>query len=231
MKLTGTHPQLEIIYEDNHLLTVNKPPGVLSQEDYTGKPDVLSLCKQYLKQEYNKPGNVFLGLVHRLDKPVSGVMLLAKTSKAASRISQQIRDQSVEKTYLAVVEGVTPKNGFFSHFLKKDNKLNRVSIVDGNVKGGKESRLTYQTIAHNKNLSLVEIHLLTGRPHQIRVQFSVEGFPIWGDKKYGNSKTRQIALHAFKFKLQHPTLKKSKTIQANPPDSSPWNLFKSSFVM
>ena len=225
VKRTGTKPDIDIIYEDNHLLAVNKPSGLLSQEDHTKAPDVLTLCKEYLKREYNKPGEAFLGLLHRLDKPVSGVMLMAKTSKAASRISRQIRERSVEKNYLAVVEGFAPKNGFFNHFLKKDSNTNTVKIVEANTKGGKESQLTYQTIAKKNNLSVVEIHLLTGRPHQIRVQFSGEGYPIWGDKKYGNNQSGTIALHAFQLKIIHPTLKNSLTIQAEPPQSLPWNYF------
>lgn len=231
VKCTGTTPDIEIIYEDNHLLAVNKPSGLLSQKDYTKQPDVLTLCKEYLKKEYNKPGEAFLGLLHRLDKPVSGVMLMAKTSKSASRISRQIRERSVEKNYLAIVEGSAPKNGFLNHFLKKDSKTNTVSIVDANTKGGKESQLTYQTIAKKNNLSIVKIHLLTGRPHQIRVQFSGEGYPIWGDKKYGNNQSGTIALHAYQLIITHPTLKKSLPIQATPPNSLPWNYFSTAEIL
>lgn len=225
MKTTGTTPDLEILYEDNHLLAIQKPPGLLSQEDYSGKPDVLTLCKQYLKIEYNKPGNAFLGLLHRLDKPVSGVMLLAKTSKAASRISQQIRERSVNKTYLAVVEGKTPKNGFYSHFLKKNKNSNRVRVVSGSTKRAKEAQLTFQTVTHFERFSVVKIHLLTGRPHQIRVQFSKEGFPIWGDEYYGKPQNGNIALHAYRLTITHPTLNKSLSITANPPESGIWKDF------
>lgn len=226
MKTTGTQPDIEILYEDNHLLVINKPAGLLSQEDFSGSPDVLTLCKKYLKKEYNKPGNVFLGLLHRLDKPVSGVMMLAKTSKAASRISKQIRNREIDKTYLAVVEGETPKNGFLNHHLIKDEKNNIVNVVSKNMKGSKESSLTYQALAYNKGLSVVKIHLITGRAHQIRVQFAEESYPIWGDKKYGNDKSQGIALHAYQLNLEHPTLKNELKVQAYPPLSPPWNAFE-----
>ena len=124
MKTTATDPDIEILFEDNHLLAVNKPAGLLSQEDYSGQPDLLALCKEYLKRKYNKKGNVFLGLLHRLDKPVGGVMLFAKTSKAASRISEQIRKRSIKKKYYTVVEGVSPQNGMLQDYLLKNSQTN-----------------------------------------------------------------------------------------------------------
>jgi 23S rRNA pseudouridine1911/1915/1917 synthase len=225
MKQTGTTPDIDILYEDNHLLAVNKPAGILSQEDHTGNTDLLNLCKEYIKKEYNKPGKVFLGLLHRLDRPVSGVMLFAKTSKAASRISEQIRKRKVKKKYLAVVEGTPPPNGFLSHHLKKDTTQNRVMAVPAGKPGAKEAQLIFQKLDQRQNLALLEIDLITGRPHQIRVQLSEEGFPIWGDQKYGKPGKPSPALHAWKLTVTHPTLKNESVFTANPPKSEPWNKF------
>lgn len=225
MNRTGTNPDIEIIFEDNHLLVVNKPKGVLSQEDYTRNPDLLSLCKQYIKTSSNKPGNVFLGLLHRLDKPVSGVMVLAKTSKAASRISEQIRKRTIKKTYLAVVEGVTPANGYLVHHLLKDEELNLVKKVEKGTKNSREAQLTYIKLADSNGLSLIRVNLITGRAHQIRVQMQTHGYPIWGDRKYGKTNQPTIALHAHAISLFHPTLKKEYTFRANPESVHPWTLF------
>ncbi|WP_234571752.1 RluA family pseudouridine synthase [Rhodohalobacter sp. 614A] len=226
MKTTGTHPDIEILFEDNHLLAVNKPAGILSQEDYTGNPDLLNLCKEYLKREYNKKGDAFLGLLHRLDKPVSGVMLFAKTSKAASRLSEQIRKRSVKKTYLALVEGIPPKNGMLQDFLLKDKKTNVVSVVSSKNKKAKKAELVYQTVETQKNLSLVRIALITGRPHQIRVQFANQGYPILNDKKYGSKGNGALSLHAVELAFEHPTLKKEIRIKAKTPLDLPWSSFK-----
>lgn len=226
MKTTGTHPDIEILFEDNHLLAVNKPSGILSQEDYTGTPDLLNLCKEYLKREYNKKGDAFLGLLHRLDKPVSGVMLFAKTSKAASRISEQIRKRLIKKNYLAIVEGKPPKNGMLQDFLLKDKKTNTVSVVSSKNKKAKKAELIYQTIETKNNLSLLRITLITGRPHQIRVQFSHQGYPILNDKKYGSKRNGDLSLHAFELSFEHPTLKKEILINAKTPSEMPWGLFE-----
>jgi 23S rRNA pseudouridine1911/1915/1917 synthase len=231
MKTTGTNPDVEIIYEDNHLLAVHKPKGMLSQEDRTGDPDLLNICKEYLKKEYKKPGNVFLGLLHRLDKPVSGVMLFAKTSKAASRISEQIRKRTVKKKYLAVAEGQLPATGLFSHYLLKDKKTNRTQTVQPGTKGAKPAELTFNLLESRGALSLVSIHLITGRAHQIRVQFAREGFPVWGDRKYGTGTHPTIALHAWKMTVEHPTLKSELTIRANPPSGNPWNEFDKKYYL
>ena len=225
MKSTGTVPDIEIIYEDNHLLAVSKPKGLLSQEDYTGKPDLLTLCKEYLKREYNKPGNVFLGLLHRLDRPVSGVMLLAKTSKAASRISEQIRQKRVKKTYLAVVEAEAPENGLLTHYLKKHKDTNVTQVVSRQSKRAKLAELMFDRIDYKNGLSLLKITLITGRPHQIRVQLAHEGLPIRGDKKYGTGKHQEIALHASELIVEHPTLKKELKFESNPPKITAWILF------
>lgn len=225
MKTTRTNPEIEIIFEDNHLLVVNKPSGLLSQEDHTGDPDVLLLCKEYIKKEYNKSGNVFLGLLHRLDRPVSGVMMLAKTSKAASRISEQIRQRTIKKKYLAIVTGNPPPNGYLTHHLLKDEKTNTVQVVEPNVKHAQDAKLMFQRLETVDNLHLLKVSLITGRPHQIRVQLSEEGYPIWGDQKYGQSNRSIPALHAFSLELEHPTLKKEIIFSAKPPEITPWNKF------
>jgi 23S rRNA pseudouridine1911/1915/1917 synthase len=230
LKTTGTNPDIEILFEDNHLIAVNKPAGVLAQEDHTGKPDILTLCKEYIKREYNKPGNVFLGLLHRLDRPVSGVMVLAKTSKAASRISEQIRKRSVRKTYLAVVEGSAPNNGYLRHYLMKDKQSNITRAVPKGTPQAKESTLTFETLDRAGENSLVKVNLITGRAHQIRVQFAEAGNPIWGDRKYGNrGSSGDIALHAYEFELEHPTLKKTQSFRTSPENKTPWSSFKSLF--
>lgn len=229
MKTTGTSPDIKIIYEDNHLLVVDKPSGILSQEDRTGKPDLLTLCKVYIKKKYQKPGNVFLGLLHRLDKPVSGVMMFAKTSKSAARISEQIRKRKIGKTYLTVVKGKPPKNGFLSHYLLKDKKNNFVTAVDSGIKAAKQAQLMFQTLEQKGNLALLKVKLLTGRPHQIRVQLATETYPVWGDSKYGQKEKNSIALHAYELQISHPTLKKEMIFTATPPIHEPWNTFQNKF--
>lgn len=225
MKTTRTNPEIEIIFEDNHLLVVNKPAGLLSQEDHTGDPDILTLCKEYIKKEYKKPGNVFLGLLHRLDRPVSGVMMLAKTSKAASRISEQIRRRTIKKKYLAVVTGNPPPNGYLTHYLLKDEKTNTVRVVEPNVKHAQDAKLMFQRVETEGDLHLLKVSLITGRPHQIRVQLSQEGYPILGDQKYGESNRSTPALHAFSLELEHPTLKKEIIFSAKPPKIATWSKF------
>jgi len=225
MKTTGTNPDIEILYEDNHLLAVSKPKGLLSQEDYSGDVDLLSICKDYLKKEYNKPGNVFLGLLHRLDKPVSGVMLFAKTSKAAARISEQIRRRTISKTYAAVVEGHPPGHAVLTHYLHKDRDANYVKVVSPHEKGAKRAELMFRLLEQNENLALLKISLITGRAHQIRVQLAEQGYPIWGDKKYGTGNHSKIALHASELKVEHPTLKKEMVFSSKPPKDIPWNMF------
>jgi 23S rRNA pseudouridine1911/1915/1917 synthase len=225
-------PDIPLLYEDNHILVINKPVNLLSQADHTGDPDLLTLCKEYLKIKYKKSGNVFLGLVHRLDRPVGGVMVLAKTSKAASRLSEQIRTRMFDKRYLLVVHGETPPNGVFVHHLLKEKNSNRVTVAAANDKRSKRAELVYQRLEYyeNHNLSLVKVNLITGRAHQIRVQFSSEGFPLAGDRKYGKvdvrNTTSEPALFAFEIIFSHPTLKKTVSYKASPPSSPPWSFFK-----
>jgi len=222
--------QVKIIYEDNHLLAVEKPADMLSQADDTGDADLLTVLKDYVKNKYNKPGNVFLGLVHRLDRPVGGAMVFAKTSKAASRLSEQIRKGDFGKTYLAVVHGVpTPPRGRLEHYLAKDERTNTVRAVAYGNAEGKKAVLDYEVLQSESDLSLVKINLLTGRPHQIRVQFSAAGHPLYGDAKYGggaNKPGRRIALWSLRIACKHPTNGEDMVFTSKPPvEAYPWNLF------
>lgn len=216
---------IEILYEDNHILVVVKPNNILSQADSTKDLDLLTILKQYIKEKYNKPGNVYLGLVHRLDRPVSGIMVFARSSKAASRLSEQIRLHEFKKTYLAVVQGVPKKEDVLCDYLFKKEDGNTIVT---NEKKGKYSELSYKVLETNKenDLSLVEVSLKTGRHHQIRVQFSSRGHTLYGDSRYGMYENKQIALHAYKLEFVHP-VKKEKMVFVKMPDvkKQPWGLF------
>lgn len=199
---------LEVLYEDNHLLVVNKPAGVLSQSDITGDSSILDAGKAYLKEKYNKRGNVFLGCVHRLDRPVSGIIVMARTSKALSRLNQQFRSKEVKKTYQALTDHhPKPEQGQLVHYLVKDAKLNLVKTVNKGVPGSKEAVLMYRLVEKLIEGYLLEINPLTGRPHQIRVQLASLGCPIKGDLKYGSQtkkKDGNLALHAYQISFRHP---------------------------
>jgi 23S rRNA pseudouridine1911/1915/1917 synthase len=213
-------PPLEVLYEDNHCLVVNKPARVLTMGDETGEPTLFQQAKQYLKEKYNKPGNVYLGVVHRLDRPTSGVVLFARTSKAASRLSDQLRRHAMTKTYHALVEGVpTPKSGRLSHWLLKDRDSNIVSVVQKSVADSQSAVLDYRLIKNEGKNSLLEVIPQTGRSHQIRVQLAEIGTPIVGDKKYGSSTLMggKICLHAFALGFKHPTTKESVKVEATLP--------------
>lgn len=222
--------KLDILYEDNHIIVVKKIIGVLSQEDATGDLDMLTLIKGYLKEKYHKPGNVFLGLIHRLDRMVGGVMVFAKTSKGASRLSEQIRNHTFDKSYIAVVHGLTKKEDTLCDYLKKNVKNNIVYVADKINPEAKFAELSYNLIDYKNDLSLVNINLKTGRPHQIRVQFSHQGNPLVGDNKYGNLDEKlNIALFAYKLSFNHPITKKLLTFTIFPDDIYPFNLFKLPF--
>ena len=220
---------VKVIYEDNHLLVVEKPVNILSQGDDTNDKDMVNLLKNYVKEKYNKPGNVFIGLVHRLDRPVGGIMVFAKTSKAASRLSEQVRNKSFKKTYRAVIHGNMNKNkDNLKDYLYKNKKTNMVSVVNKNHKEAKNAELDYKTLQSKNNFSLVEIDLKTGRPHQIRVQFSSRNHPLFGDQRYGqnlNKVGQQIALWSYKLEITHPTTKEPMEFICEPPKEYPWDLF------
>lgn len=227
MKQTNTQPNISIVYEDAHILLINKPVNVLSQKDHTGDPDILSLCKQYLSRKENKSSNPYLGLVHRLDRPVGGLMLLAKTRKAADHLSQQIRDRTMQKTYWAVTSGEPPKNGMLNHYLHKDRDKNIVKVVPGDQKKGKEAILSFARLESTNDLNLLSVHLQTGRPHQIRIQLAHEGYPIWGDYKYGLDQPdgRDIALRAVELIFEHPQMNQELNFELAPPEIKPWTQF------
>lgn len=222
--------EIPIVFEDNHLLVVIKPPNILCQGDHTRDADMLSLLKDNIKLRYNKPGNVYLGLIHRLDRPVGGVMVFAKTSKSASRLSDQIKKRQFLKTYLGIIHGKPKKeNDTLVHYLLKDTKTNMVYAVKKGVKGAKESIVDYQVLDTSKEFSLLKIGLHTGRPHQVRVQFSTIGHPLYGDQRYGaqvNVVGQQIALWSHEIICEHPTLKERMTFTSLPKKQEPWNRFK-----
>lgn len=221
--------KIPIIFEDNHLLVVTKPPNILSQGDHTGDIDILTLLKKDIKERYKKPGNVYLGLVHRLDRPVGGVMVFAKTSKSASRLSLQIKNREFLKTYMAVIHGKPLKEkDRLIHYLLKDNRTNRVYSVKKGIKGAKESIVDYRILDFIDGFSLVKINLHTGRPHQVRVQFSTIGHPLFGDQRYGakvNQVGQQIALWSHEVIFVHPTLKKRMSFTSLPKKQPPWSKF------
>lgn len=219
---------IRVIYEDNHLLVVEKPVNVPTQEDASGDADLLSLLKADVKRRYDKPGDVYLGLVHRLDRPAGGVMVFARTSKAAARLSQQVRDRTMVKRYLAVLEGRPKARGELVHHLRKDRERNQVSVVAAGAAGAKEARLRYEVLEHRAGSSLVSIELETGRSHQIRVQFAAIGHALVGDHRYGSAQgTRaQLALWSSRIEIAHPTRKDRMRFDCLPPARDPWNRFE-----
>lgn len=217
---------MDILFEDNHLLIINKRPGELSQLDKTGDNSVLEKYKLYLKKKHNKKGNVFLGLVNRLDRPTSGVLILAKTSKALSRMNKMLVERKILKKYLAIVEKkpIRKKNTLIN-FLKKNQKQNKSYIVDQTNKDSKKAILHYTTLKELDNYSLLEIRLETGRHHQIRVQLSNIGCFIKGDLKYGSKRSnsdKSICLHANEISFIHPVSKNEIKIKANTPQNNIW---------
>jgi 23S rRNA pseudouridine1911/1915/1917 synthase len=222
-----TAPQ--ILYEDNHLLVVVKPVNLPSQADDSGDQDLLTLLKADLKARHQKPGNVYLGLVHRLDRPAGGVMVFAKTSKAAARLSEQVRLREFKKVYQAVIHGVPAKpSGRLRDYLRKDSSTNLVKAFSEPHPGAKAAILEYEALGSRSGFSLVKINLETGRPHQIRVQLAAFGHPIYGDQKYGagfNSPGQQLALWSTEICFKHPTRDDQVRFISEPPRITPWNLF------
>ena len=212
---------LNIIYEDNHIIVVEKPVNMLSQSDNTKDLDLQTALKMYIKENYHKPGNVYIGLVHRLDRPTGGLMVFARTSKSASRLSEEIRNKSFKKSYLAVINGKTKEKDTLEDYLEKQGNISIISTKEK----GKYAKLDYELIAYKDNLSLVKVNLETGRNHQIRLQFKSRNMPLYGDNKYNNDKNKNLGLYAYKLEFTHPT-KKEKMVFINYPTYSPFNKFK-----
>ncbi len=212
---------MKVIYEDNQIVVVEKKPNIPSQQDKTGDIDMLTLVKNYIKEKYNKPGEVYIGLVHRLDRPVGGVMVFARTSKSASRLSEQVRNKTLQKTYIAVVDGkIEEKTGILENYLYKDERNNLSKVVNKDKKNAKLAKLEYEVLGYDekRDLTAVKIKLYTGRHHQIRVQFAHFGHSLFGDQKYGTrGKGKQIRLWAYELEFEHPVKKEMMNFKSLPP--------------
>ncbi len=219
---------LDVLYEDNHCLAVNKPAGLPSQGDESGAETLVDVAKRYLKQRYGKPGNVYLGLVHRLDRPTSGVVLLARTSKAAARLAEQFRDGTIAKVYWAIVEGApSVDEGIWIDRLEKDRRKNESRILAESEEGGKQARVSFRVLERWPDAAMLELRPLTGRSHQLRVQLASRGLPILGDARYGARSRlaaaeggRRIALHARSLSFRHPT--RPEVIEVEAPVPADW---------
>lgn len=221
---------LKILYEDNHIIVVEKPVNIPSQADKTGDLDMLTIIKDYIKEKYQKPGEVYLGLVHRLDRPTGGVMVFAKTSKAAARLSEQVREKQMQKKYLCIVDGKMEKEkDTFTDYLLKNERTNTSKVVDKNTKNAKEAVLDYEVIKYDEetNLSVVKVNLHTGRHHQIRLQFSSRGHSLYGDQKYGTrGRGKQLTLWAYSLSLMHPTKKEKMEFEDYPEKIGSWKILE-----
>lgn len=219
-----------ILFEDNHVVVAVKPPNLLTQGDHTGDANLLDQVKEYIKEKYEKPGEAYIGLVHRMDRPVGGLLCFARTSKAASRLSEQVRTHELNRQYICIVEGDAPDQFTYVDYLAKDVEKNMVTVVPAYRKietGAKEAILHARTIARRDGLSLVAIQLETGRAHQIRVQMQHAGFPLWGDNRYGSGKRgQQIALWGFRLSFAHPITKEQMLFIAPTPEEKPWLFFE-----
>lgn len=230
VKIEENEINLKVIYEDNHIIVVEKPANIPSQGDKTGDLDMLTIIKAYLKEKYNKPGNVYLGLVHRLDRPVGGVMVFAKTSKAAARLSEQVREKVFKKKYLVIVNGkFEEKKGTLKDYLLKNERLNKSRVVEEGTKNSKYAELDYEVLKYDKeqNLSLLKINLHTGRHHQIRVQLSSRDHSIYGDAKYnGRGSARQLYLWAYELTIQNVISKEEMTFTSIPEKEKAWKILE-----
>ena len=221
---------MKVLHEDNHIIIINKAAGEIVQGDKTGDASLCDILKQYLKEKYNKPGNVFVGLPHRLDRPVSGVVVFAKTSKALERLNEMFRTGAVKKIYWAITkETPQPAEGTLSHWIVRNEKMNKSFAYKKEVKEGKHAILNYRTLRNSQNYTLVEVELKTGRHHQIRCQLSAIGCPIKGDLKYGAKRANpdgSISLHARKVEFVHPVSKAQISIEAPVPADRLWQSFE-----
>ncbi len=222
--------KLDVIYEDNQIVVVIKPHNMPCVADASGDDDLLSLVKAYIKKKYNKSGEAFIGLVHRLDRPTGGIMVFARNSKSAKRLSEQFKTHDIEKVYYAVTQGVVKiKSQTLVNYLKKDEKENKVKIVPLSENGAKRAELVYKVLQDNGKETLLEVRILTGRSHQIRVQLANIGFSLFGDMKYGKvtGRTGNLGLWAGKLSFVHPTTKQKMTFMAVPDENQePWKRFK-----
>ncbi len=230
IKISDEEIILKIIYEDNHIIVAQKPVNIPSQGDKTGDIDMLTIIKQYIKEKHNKPGNVYLGLIHRLDRPVGGVMVFAKTSKAAARLSEQVREKIFKKKYLVIANGKFNKNnGTLEDYMLKNEKTNMSKIVKEGKNNAKYARLDYEVLKYDQelNLSVLKINLHTGRHHQIRVQLSSREHSIYGDQKYGGrGHGKQICLWAYELTIQHPITKEEMTFTSIPEKKGSWKILE-----
>ena len=224
-----TPNDLVILYEDNHIIVVLKPQNIPCCEDSSKDPDLLSAVREYIRVTYNKQGNVYVGLVHRLDRPTGGVMVFAKSSKAAARLSEQLKEGDFEKKYFAVLVGAPrEKKAVLTDYLKKNAVNNMVYVCGPTVEGAKIAKLDYKIIEEKGDLSLADIRLHTGRSHQIRVQMSHMGTPVYGDMRYGGEKAKKghLSLWAYTLSFTHPVLKERMVFKVQPPkEEAPWSMF------
>jgi 23S rRNA pseudouridine1911/1915/1917 synthase len=221
---------VEILYEDNHIIAVNKRSSDLAQADKTGDPSLDTGIKKYIAERYGKPGEVFLGVIHRLDRPVSGVIIYARTSKALARLNEMFRTNQVKKTYLAIVKERPPEDqATITHYLKKNEKQNKTYVYDKEVKGSKKASLTYRLAGRSERYYLLEVWLHSGRHHQIRAQLARIGCPVRGDLKYGYARSNEdgsISLMARRLEFIHPVKKENIIITAPLPEGDIWESFK-----
>lgn len=218
--------EIPVLYEDNHLIIVVKPANLPSQGDSSGDDDLLTILKEYIREKYQKPGNVFVGLVHRLDRPVGGVMVFAKTSKAASRLSEAFAKHTQDRQYFAVIQGEMSGFRTLENELLKDAKTGNVRAVKPGTPGAKHAKLDTEPICTRDGLTLTKVRLYTGRSHQIRVQHQAAGHPLWGDARYGGGKPgQQIALWAVRLAFKHPTKDEQLEFTSAPPSAGAWKAF------
>ena len=223
--------KLNVLYEDNQIIVVLKPQNIPTQSDVSGSEDMLSLVKKYVKEKYQKEGEAFIGLVHRLDRPTGGVMVFARNSKSAKRLTEQFKNHTTEKIYYAVTTKVVrEKSKTLINYLEKNERENIVKVVPMLSSGAKKAELTYRELENNGQMSLLEVKILTGRSHQIRVQLSTLGYPLYGDGKYGKNKdvaTKNLGLWAGKLSFIHPTTKEKMVFMACPDtEKEPWKNFR-----